>query len=110
MAHLEGWGEAVTARRFPIHHDDRAQLDSVPWDLVAAHERQAARNHGGQSLERLAERGGLGLIELAFVLLDRPYMAASPPKASRNKVREDALRYIKERVKAHEAATAEVRT
>ncbi len=97
-------------RRFPIHPNDRAQLDSVPWSLVAAHERQAARNHG-VSLACLAENGGLTLIELAFVLLDRPYMAASPSKASRNKVKQDALRYIKERVKAHEAATAaEVRT
>lgn len=93
----------MSARQFPIHPDDRKLLASVPWDLVAPHEAQAMRNHGGQSLEVLADRHGLDLIELAFVLLDRPYMAASPSKAARHKVREDALRLIKEFVREHEA-------
>lgn len=30
----------------------------VPWGLIAPHERRARANHGGQSLNRLAERGG----------------------------------------------------
>ena len=41
----------------------------VPWDLVAPHERQALRNHD-QTLERLAERGGLSPAELLAVLED----------------------------------------
>jgi hypothetical protein len=42
---------------------------SVPWEMVAPHEAQAQYNHG-QTLERLAERGGLSPMELACVLAD----------------------------------------
>ena len=35
------------------------------------------RNHGGQSLEILASRGGLGPDELAAVLEDRPWVKMS---------------------------------
>lgn len=93
----------MSARQFPVDSSDRHLLASVPWAMIAPHEAQARRNHGGQSLEVLAGRHGLGLIELAFVLLDRPYMPASPSKAARNKAREDALRLIKEFVREHEA-------
>lgn len=41
-------------RRFPIQRGP-----DVPWEVMAPHESQAQRNHG-QSLARLAERGGLG--------------------------------------------------
>lgn len=48
---------------------------SVPWAMVQPHERQARRNHGDQSLARLAERGGLSPCELLAVLEDRPWRA-----------------------------------
>lgn len=62
-------------RRFPIllNKMQRAAYDCpafVPWELVAPHEKQAFANHH-QSLERLAERGGLGPVELVAVLEDR---------------------------------------
>lgn len=44
----------------------------IPWAMIAPHERQALRNHD-QSLERLAERGGLDCIEALAVLDDKPY-------------------------------------
>lgn len=50
-------------RRFPV-------LDagfSVPWRLVAPFETQAQRNHS-QTLQRLAERGGLDPVELWAVM------------------------------------------
>ena len=50
-------------RRFPV-------LDagfSVPWRLVAPFEAQAERNHN-QTLQRLAERGGLDPVELWAVM------------------------------------------
>ena len=70
----------MSERRFPIlqsMHGMRKYeaLDcpkSVPWSLVAPHERQADRNHG-QTLARLAERGGLSACELVAVLEDRDY-------------------------------------
>jgi hypothetical protein len=39
----------------------------LPWSLIAPHERQAMVNHG-QTLERLAERGGLGFTEAEAVI------------------------------------------
>ena len=44
---------------------------SVPWSVVAPHEAQAKRNHD-QTLERLAERGGLSPEEMWGVCNDRP--------------------------------------
>lgn len=45
---------------------------AIPWRFVAPHEAQARENHGGQTLERLAERGGLSPIELFYVLGESP--------------------------------------
>jgi len=55
-------------RRFPI-----MEGPSIPWEMILPHERQAKKNHGGQTLERLAERGGLGCSEVVAVLYDRPW-------------------------------------
>jgi hypothetical protein len=43
----------------------------VPYDLVKRHEKQALANHG-QTVDRLAERGGLSWLELLLVLTDKP--------------------------------------
>ncbi len=45
----------------------KGQIKSVPWALVEPHSQQALKNHG-QSLERLAERGGLDWAELFAVM------------------------------------------
>jgi hypothetical protein len=42
----------------------------VPWSLVEGHEAQAQVNHG-QTLQRLAERGGLDIFELWCVVHDK---------------------------------------
>ena len=47
---------------------------SIPWDMIAPHEQQAVRNHS-QTLERLAERGGLSYSEAIAVLTDRPFIS-----------------------------------
>lgn len=65
---------------FPLlaTHDERLRYLKffpklcVPWALLAPHEAQAQRNHG-QTLERLAERGGLGADEMVAILEDRPW-------------------------------------
>jgi len=46
---------------------------SIPWRVIAPHEQQAQRNHGGQTLQRLKERGGLCACEATAVLEDRPW-------------------------------------
>lgn len=65
---------------FPVLPKYRGYIAGVAWDLVAKHEEQAMRNHY-QTLERLAERGGLSLSELAAVLEDRRWRNMSVPEA-----------------------------
>lgn len=55
---------------FPILHDPI--IRAIPWAAIAPHERQAQSNHY-QSLKRLAERGGLSVVEAVVVLLDKPF-------------------------------------
>lgn len=55
---------------FPIlwsGHPGPHEPKSVPWSFVAPHEAQARQNHD-QTLERLAERGGLDPKELHSVV------------------------------------------
>jgi hypothetical protein len=46
---------------------------TIPWAMIAPHEPQALWNHCGQSLERLAQRGGLAPCEAIAVLEDRKW-------------------------------------
>ncbi len=43
----------------------------IPWEMIRPHEMQARSNHGGQTLDRLAARGGLSACEALAVLDDR---------------------------------------
>lgn len=47
--------------------------ESIDWNLIAPHEKQAMENHCGQTLEQLARRHGLSWYELLCVLLDKPF-------------------------------------
>lgn len=62
-----GPSDAATEKQFPIM--ESPVLTSVPWAFIAPHERQAQANHD-QSLQRLAERGGLCLQEALAVVQD----------------------------------------
>lgn len=70
-------GGAVTRHNFPIMDTDRSLRYPrtlrwhVPWPMMIEHEDQALRNHGGQSLDTLANRGGLGPDEAIAVLEGR---------------------------------------
>jgi hypothetical protein len=48
-------------------------LPDVPWRFIEPHEAQALRNHD-QTLERLAERGGLCPSEMLAVVEDRRWV------------------------------------
>jgi len=67
-------GYRVTRRNFTIMDTDRTLRYPrtvrwhVPWAMLAEHEPQALSKHG-QTLERLASRGGLGPDE-AMAILD----------------------------------------
>ncbi len=57
---------------FPIHRNSQglgAERLKVPWTMMEEHERQADINHG-QTIKRLAERGGCSLLEILAILAD----------------------------------------
>jgi hypothetical protein len=76
---------------------------TIPWALIAPHERQALQNHGNQSLEKLASRGGLGCCEAVAILEDRQWRAMDKD-AARNRLIE--LRDTNLRAKLTTAETA----
>ncbi len=63
----------MTIKIFPVLLDFRERRDhpewprSVPWDLLEPHREQARHNHD-QTLERLAQRGGLSPGEMICVI------------------------------------------
>lgn len=63
-------------RQFPILIDRRGTKgpcpSSIPWDAIAPFEKMAKLNHR-QTLERLAERGGLCDVEAFFVMTGRTW-------------------------------------
>jgi hypothetical protein len=66
-------------RMFPIllSAEQKKEFPNCPkeisWNLIASHEVQARRNHF-QTLEELAERGGLSPAELMCVIHDHDFI------------------------------------
>ena len=56
---------------FPVLNDPI--IRALPWAALRPHDRQAQRNHGGQTLNRLSQRGGLGIEEAYCILKDMDY-------------------------------------
>ena len=54
-------------KKFPIMKNKGKEY--IPYDVIKLHEDQALKNHG-QTLDRLAERGGLSWSEAYAVLTD----------------------------------------
>ena len=59
---------------FPVLHEPnyKGKEEFIPWEVIEPHERQAYINHG-QSLERLAFRGGLSYREMYAILRDKRF-------------------------------------
>lgn len=57
--------------------------DAVVFKATAADDKRAQLNHGGQSLQRLAERGGVDWAELRAILADEDYTAMPERRAAR---------------------------
>ncbi len=77
----------IPSGTFPVlgHRRDKFPLDAVPWAFLAPHENQARRNHG-QTLEQLADRGGLSAKEMLAVVTGRHWLqmyAIDSPQANR---------------------------
>lgn len=103
-AFLDGLGGLKTPEpglahdRFPVHSQDRHLLKSVPWALLEPFEQRAQLVHK-QSLKQLAERGGLGIVELYVLLTEvRPVIRHYGRKA------EEVLPLLEGIVSAYEAA------
>lgn len=62
--------QTTSERQFPVLQGKK--LRSVPWSMLVPHERQAIANHS-QDLETLARRGGLSPVEMAAVILGKPF-------------------------------------
>lgn len=76
----------------------------LPWALIAPHEAQAQANHS-QSLERLAQRGGLSFCEAAAILEDRKWSKIVWPAGHERA--EDPARCYLERLIANRQRDAE---
>ncbi len=57
---------------FPIIESVGAKPVYIPYNIIARHETQAIRNHG-QTLQKLAERGGLDWTEALAILNDKTW-------------------------------------
>lgn len=90
----------TTERTFPVLGTTASdRWHTVPWDMVAPHEAQALRNHG-QTLERLAERGGLDWSELLRVLEDRPFTGQGLEPRAEARVRQHIEAYLRAQLAA----------
>jgi hypothetical protein len=92
---------------FPIQRIDDspvAQPQSIPWDLIAPHERQAELNHD-QTLMELARRGGLSVTEALAVIEDRSWhrvdVAEAVEKLEHLEHRYNAVRMLKPGLKVY---------
>lgn len=55
------------SKRFPVMASPGYAACSIPWVAIAPFDRQAQANHGGQTLEELAKRGGLTRCEIEWM-------------------------------------------
>lgn len=60
--------DSIKPRMFPIQDGP-----SIPWSVIEPFDFQCQRNHGRQTLERIAERGGLSVLEAIAVLQAREW-------------------------------------
>lgn len=63
----------------------------VPWEILIPHEKRVIRNHA-QTLEQLAERGGLAWVEIVWILLDKRW--GGPPNPPPDVARSAVLKYV----------------
>lgn len=90
-------------RPFPLQNKD---LPSIPWAMIAPHERQARENHY-QSLERLAVRGGLSATEAVDILSDKPWdgrcFSMPDQRTARDRCEAEAVAELRRRVETWQA-------
>ena len=86
----------TTYRDFPVHSEDVRRIGgqrTVPWEFLLPHEQQALHNHG-QTLERLAERGGLGWGEMLDIVNGAKWATSHRAGVSTEEARRQVLAAI----------------
>ncbi len=71
-------------------------IKEIPMEMLILHERQAMRNHGGQSLQRLNERGGIDPAEALCILQDLNWRELKVPLTQCEKDLIELVRKYKE--------------
>ncbi len=89
VAELEREVARLKARKFPVLMGREAKElralgcpASVPWDFIADNAQFCEHNHGGQTPEHLAERGGLGPDEMCAVVEGRKWRKMTDEEAT----------------------------
>ena len=97
---------------FPILFNDVRKYPDcprkIPWAIIEPHRKQAKENHCGQTLERLAQRGGLDPRELRCVLEDRSLKSEFPFDdcvATDGQRTREAVDFLKKRIEEHFSKT-----
>lgn len=90
----------MSDRKFPIITSYRAPkcINEIPWEFIESGRKQAYKNHG-QTLERLAQRGGLspGEVRCALTGKDLSFHQHSVKELTEDIVwMNDALKHWKE--------------
>ncbi len=81
---------------YPILESERSPKQYIPRGLLSPHEKQAWRNHG-QSLSKLAQRGGLSWAEALAIIEDKKLRDAEhDEKVAETIIRKMAAEYMKE--------------
>lgn len=70
------------SKGYPILKPILGHARTIPWEMIAPHDRQAKINHD-QTLDRLAERGGLGYSEAIAILKDEKWKPLPELEAAR---------------------------
>lgn len=95
-------GKVESPKRFPVpntypggwYHLPKEPAMSIPWEWIEPHRKQAARNHHGRSLERLAENGGVAVDDLVCILQNKKH----PGHMSRSEVLGELLGLVLGRI------------
>lgn len=74
--------EAQKVATFPVMRHGGGRVGTIPWPMIAPHEHSALANHG-QTLTRLAQRGGLTTREIVAVLEHVPVDAIAEGDGNR---------------------------
>lgn len=74
----------------------------VPWEILIPHEKQSLRNHR-QTLEQLADRGGLSWNEILPIHRDKTWREC--PMLPDGEAKEFVLKYVADWEKGREAGT-----